>query len=125
MDYTATVNIGDRVKSLWDGTLGTIAMSCELRRTGGTVVVRWDNSHQESKEIWLCDVEPIKGGNMDTHEFVVIRKGDNNSEYIDITTISGCRDWAHKKAIETDAHIPQWAKENPIARIAQIHIKEC
>jgi len=60
LEFKTTVNVGDRVRSLWTRELGTIAMSCELRRTGGDVVVRWDNTpHKICREVWLCDVEPI------------------------------------------------------------------
>ena len=54
--FAEEVEAGQRVVSMWNGELGWIKYTTELRRTSGTVVVLWDNGHT-TKEIWKCDVK--------------------------------------------------------------------
>ncbi len=58
IDYTAGVERGQRVKSLWNGEQGHIKYTMLLHRTGGDVVILWD-SGKTTKEVYKCDIELI------------------------------------------------------------------
>jgi hypothetical protein len=56
--------------------------------------------------------------------FIAIRHSADGYDWLDIATASGARDVCQDNASKTDAQIPQWAKANPIVRIACFTLSE-
>lgn len=49
---------------------------------------------------------------------------DNSAEWVDMHSLSGGIDETQRKASALNAHIPQWAKANPVARFARFNLSE-
>ena len=55
--------VGMKVRR-WDGALGECTMNARdddhfLRVSGGEITVKWADGTR-SREIWLCDIEPVE-----------------------------------------------------------------
>ena len=58
--------------------------------------------------------------------FMAVRLRDSNprEEYLDSTSCGPSADWSRNLAEKSNALAPRWAKDNPIARIAEVRVEE-
>lgn len=55
---------------------------------------------------------------------VVRRCTDDNHEWIDLDTVSADPEYAQASAWADDEALPDWAKANPVVRLARVSITE-
>lgn len=54
-----------------------------------------------------------------------VRKAqDSGTHWLDLDTLSGLSEMAKQKADADDARLPNWARANPVVRIARLEINE-
>ncbi len=58
MNYSDTIPMGTRVKSLWNNNEGEVLYNSDLSRSAGELWIKWGDG-TKTKEVWRVDVEPM------------------------------------------------------------------
>ena len=97
----------------------------ELRKTARPITKMGNLVIQLSKQELIDLILKKQGGQktMQTLYFAAVRKNQDH-EFVDIGTINPSHLETQRLADQMDAKIPNWAKDNPVERIASFEIKE-